>query len=76
MQPSGRRRRHVDDVKMNAAASGAAHGPVFGAGLRGDDAQEREFGVAVRAIRRRLRGGAVGRIGSAQRHGLGHRFAG
>src|ERR1700761_2362683 len=39
-----------DDVEMDAAAFGAAHGPVFGAGAAGDDAQDRQFGVAIGAI--------------------------
>ena len=31
-----------DDIQMNPAAAGASHGPVFGAGAAGNDAQDRE----------------------------------
>jgi hypothetical protein len=35
---------------MNSAALRAAHGPVFGAGAAGDDAQHREVSLAIRAV--------------------------
>ena len=50
-----RRCRGVDDIQMNPAATGAAHGPVFGAGAAGDDAQDRERGAAIRAGREHRR---------------------
>ena len=45
--------RGLDDIQMDSAASGAAHGPVFGAGAAGDDTQHRERGGAIRTIRKR-----------------------
>src|SRR5688572_23329689 len=39
----------LDDIEVDAAAAGAAHGPVFGARPPGDDAQHRQFVVALRA---------------------------
>jgi hypothetical protein len=47
--------RGFDDIQMDPAATGASHGPVFGAGAAGDDAQDRERGAAIRAIRERRR---------------------
>ena len=49
----------LDDIQMDPAATGASHGPVFGAGAAGDDAQDRERGAAIRTVRehrRRLQG--------------------
>ena len=48
-----------DDIQMNPAAAGASHGPVFGAGTAGNDAQDRKRGAAIRTVRehrRRLQG--------------------
>ena len=49
-----------DDIQMDPAAAGASHGPVFGAGAAGNDAQDRKRGAAIRTIRehrrRRLQG--------------------
>src|SRR4051794_32334194 len=48
--------RGVDDIKMDTAATRTAHGPVFGAGAAGDDAQDRERGAAIRTVREHRRG--------------------
>src|SRR5436189_2487576 len=40
---------------MDPAATGASHGPVFGAGAAGDDAQDRERGAAIRTVRKHRR---------------------
>ena len=49
-----------DDIQMDPAGAGASHGPVFGAGAAGNDAQDRKRGAAIRTIRehrrRRLQG--------------------
>ena len=64
-----------DDVQMNPAAAGASHGPVFGAGAAGDDAQHRERGGAIRTAREHRRG-LEGLFGKGQRHSAGQRAAG
>jgi len=46
----GGRRRALDDIEVNAAASRAAHGPVFGAGAAVDDAQDAQLAFAIRAM--------------------------
>ena len=46
----GRGRRAVDDVEVNAAASGAAHRPVFGATSSADDAKHLQLAIAIRTI--------------------------
>src|SRR5882757_3370048 len=48
--------RGVDDIQMDPAAARAAHGPVFGAGAAGDDAQDRERGAAIRTVGEHRRG--------------------
>ena len=45
-----RRGRALDDIEMDAAATGAAHGPVFAAAAAdaaGDDLQHHETGAAL-----------------------------
>jgi hypothetical protein len=48
--------RGLDDIQVDPAAIGAAHGPVFGAGAAGDDAEHGERGGAVRTVREHRRG--------------------
>src|SRR6516225_8436580 len=46
---------HLDNVEVNAAAAGAAHGPVFGTRASGDNAQHCQPAFALRAGRSRGR---------------------
>ena len=48
--------RGLDDIEMNSAAARAAHGPVLGAAAAGDDAQQRQRGIAIRAAGQHRRG--------------------
>src|SRR3984957_6368929 len=50
----------LDDIKVNAAAFDAAQGPVFRAAAAGDDAQDGEFGIAIRAVGSHVGGGCFG----------------
>lgn len=47
----------IDDVEMDAAAAGAAHGAVFRSGPSGDDAQDGKVTAAFWAIGADVAGG-------------------
>ena len=47
---TGKATNILDDVQVNSAASYASHGPIFGPCASGDDAQDSQLAIAVRAI--------------------------